>query len=236
MSSPAAPGTLSPAITPPGRTLFALEPLSSGRGTPARLCEHPPMRRALFLLLVVTVTVALAGCGSSGTNVPAAVKAPPQTARLAWEEPYPADGAALVFGVSSFTVTRTGWVARISVENRSQVGWSVGDPRDVAARAFGVLLFPNDDLDELERRNRSNDLPAIRPATSYRPALPVVLRPGASWEGTISAPGALAGGLWVRLSFGPFASVGDPPQGADPRVVWFTDHAHQLVQVRAEPA
>ena len=162
------------------------------------------MRRALFLLLVVTVTVALAGCGSSGTNVPAAVKAPPQTARLAWEEPYPADGAALVFGVSSFTVTRTGWVARISVENRSQVGWSVGDPRDVAARAFGVLLFPNDDLDELERRNRSNDLPAIRPATllpagasGRAPARGELggndLRPGAHWPagsgcGSRSAP------------------------------------------------
>ena len=70
--------------------------------------------------------------------------------------------------------------------------------------AFGVLLFPNDDLDELERRNRDGTLPAIRHATTYAPALPLVLRPGKTWRGTISAPGALAGGLWVRLSFGPF--------------------------------
>jgi hypothetical protein len=193
------------------------------------------MRRALVLCLVAVV-VAVAGCGSSGTPVPTTVKAPPQTARLAWTEPYPADGAALVFGVSSFTVTTDGWTADVSVENRSQVGWEVGDPRRAAQLAFGVLLFPDDDLDELERRNRNGDLPAIRPATSYRPALPLVLRPGKTWKGTIAAPGALAGGLWVRLSFGTFASVGKPPEGAQPQVVWFTDHAHQLDQVASEPA
>jgi hypothetical protein len=194
------------------------------------------MRRALILPFVAAVAVAVAGCGASSTPIPAAVKAPPQTARLDWKETYPTGVVALVFGVSTFTVTRSGWTADISIENRSKVGWTVGDPRDAALRAFGVLLFPNDDLDELERRNRGGDLPAIRHATSYTPALPLVLRPGATWKGTISAPGALAGGLWVRLSFGPLASVGDPPAGAEPVVVWFTDHAHQLDQVSAEAA
>jgi hypothetical protein len=195
------------------------------------------MRRTPAALLLVLVCAAVtAGCGSRNTPVPAVVKAPPQTARLTWEEPYPADGAALVFGVSSFTVTRTGWIADISVENRSQVGWAVGDPKDAAYRAFGVLLFPNGDLKELDRRNRSNDLPTIREATRYEPALPRVLAPGTTWKGTISAPGALAGGLFVRLSFGPFSSVGDPPTGAQSQVIWFTDHAHQLEQVDADPA
>jgi hypothetical protein len=191
------------------------------------------VRRTLILSLV---GLAVAGCGSNNPAVPTTVKAPPQTARLAWEEPYPANGAALVFGVSSFTVTRDGWTANVSVENKSQVGWEVGDPRRAAERTFGVLLFPNDDLGELDRRNRNGDLPAIRPATSYRPALPPVLQPGKTWKGTIAAPGALAGGLWVRLSFGTFASVGKPPEGAQPQVVWFTDHAHQLDQIAADPA
>ncbi len=193
------------------------------------------MRLALALSLVA---VTVAGCGSTNTpvSVPAAVKAPPQTVRLGWEEPYPAGKTALVFGVSSFTVTSGGWTADLSVENTSQVGWAVGDPREAASRAFGVLLFPNDDLGELDRRNRSGDLPALRPATSYIPALPLVLRPGQTWKGTIAAAGALAGGLWVRLSFGPFTSVGKPPEGAQPQVVWFTDHAHRLAEVDAEPA
>lgn len=193
------------------------------------------MRRVLLVFFPL-LAVVVAGCGGSGTAVPTTVKAPPQTARLTWEEQYPAVGAALVFGVSSFTVTRNGWTADVSVENRSRIGWEVGDPRHAVERAFGVLLFPNDDLQELERRNRSRDLPAIRPATSYRPALPLVLRPGKTWRGTISAPGALAGGLWVRLAFGTFTSVGAPPLGAQPQVVWFTDHAHRLDQVAGEPA
>jgi hypothetical protein len=197
------------------------------------------MRRTLAIgSLLAGIAVAVAGCGASGTteSVPASVKAPPQTARLGWEELYPAEKPALVFGVSAFTVTRGGWTADIWVENRSQVGWEVGDPRRAADRAFGVLLFPNDDLDELERRNRSGDLPAIRHAATYDPALPLVLRPGKTWRGTISAPGALAGGLWLRLSFGPFASVGEPPEGAASPVVWFTDHAYHLDEVEADPA
>jgi len=191
------------------------------------------MRRALILSFVA---VAVAGCGASSTPVPATVKAPPQTARLGWEETYPVEEAALVFGVSSFTVTRNGWTADVSVENRSTVGWEIGDPRRAVERAFGVLLFPNNDLKELDRRNRQGDLPAIRPATSFTPVLPLVLRPGKTWRGTIAAPGALAGGLWVRLSFGTFVSVGEPPKGAQPQVVWFTDHALELDQVAADPA
>ena len=196
------------------------------------------LRPVAAAVLLALAAVGTAGCAATGTaeSVPATVKAPPQTARLGWQEPYPAEKPALVFGVSSFTVTRTGWTADISIENRSQVGWEVGDPRYTADLAFGVMLFPNDDLDELERRNKSRELPPIRHATTYNPAPPLVLRPGTTWSGTISAPGALAGGLWARLSFGPFVSVGKPPAGADPLVVWFTDHAYHLEEVEAEPA
>jgi hypothetical protein len=149
---------------------------------------------------------------------------------------YPSEKPALVFGVRAFRVTRDGWAADISVENRSDVGWEVGDPRYEAGLQFGVMLFPDDDLEALEDRNRRGDLPGIRQATSYRPALPSVLRPGSTWRGTISAPGALAGGLWVRISFGPFVSTSSPPAGTASPVVWFTDHAYRLTEVSAEPA
>ena len=188
------------------------------------------MRRNLAAGLLCALAAAVSGCGASGSSaVPAVVRAPPQSARLGWEEPYPPTKPALVFGVTSFTVTRTGWFAQIWVENRSKVGWEVGGPRSAAARAFGVLLFPNDDLDELERRNRNGELPAIRDATRYDPVLPVVLQPGKTWRGTISAPGALAGGLWLRISFGPFVSD-NPPDGVLSPVVWFTDHAYHLAE------
>ena len=196
------------------------------------------MRRLRVLPGVVALALLAAGCGSSGgsSTVPTLSKAPPQTAGLDWSEPYPAVKPALVFGVASFTVTPGGWRADISFENRSDVGWEVGDVRYASTLAFGVMLFPNDDQNELERRNRAGTLPAIRPAMTFRPALPDVLRPGATWKGTMSAPGALAGGLWVRISFGPFVALGNAPKGASSQVVWFTDHAHQLEQVSATPA
>jgi len=197
------------------------------------------MRRALPLSLVLALLLlALSGCAGGGAAVPVAVKAGPQTAKLDWIEPYPAKDPALVFKVASFTVTPTGWSAQISVQNTSDIGWGVGGKRYEAELAFGVMLFPNDDQKELEQRNRNKDMPALRAATSYTPALPAVIKAGTTWSGVISAPGALAAGLWVRLSFGPFRAVGDPPNGVSSDFQWFTDHAHQLdeVVVSAQPA
>ncbi|RDI74781.1 hypothetical protein Gocc_1670 [Gaiella occulta] len=183
------------------------------------------MRRMLLLLPAVLLA---AGCGAAAVSVPPAVRAAPQRAVLGWSEQYPAAKPALAFGVTSFAVTETGWSADISFRNRSRVSWQVGDPRRAVERAFGVLLFPDDDITALERRNREGTLPAIRKATVYDPPLPKTIEPGASWRGTISAPGALAAGLWVRLSFGTFTAAGTPPPGAQQRVVWFTDHAYRL--------
>ncbi len=188
------------------------------------------MRRLLLVVaLALLLPVALlAGCGGTAEPFVPATRASPQQAALGWKESYPAERPALVFEVASLRVTRTGWAVDLSVTNRSKVGWDVGDPRFRLERAFGVLLFPTGDLDELERRSREGTLPAIRRATAYAPALPRVLDPGATWSGRISAEGALAAGLWLRVSFGTFTSVGEPPSGMQPRVVWFTDHAYRL--------
>ena len=44
------------------------------------------------------------------------------------------------------------------------------------------------------------------------PALPTSLVPRSTWTGTVSARGALPSGLWVRLVFGAFVSVGAVPE------------------------
>jgi len=188
------------------------------------------------LLLIILAALVTAGCASQAVTVPTTIKAPPQTAGLDWKEWYPSTSPALVFGVSRFTVTRDGWKADISVENTSDIAWIVGDPRFPSYREFGVLLFPNDDLKDLERRTRDGDVPGLRAATSYTPALPETIQQGETWRGTIAAPGALAGGLWVRIAFGPFSADGKPPKGAQTPVVWYTDHAYELVQIQADPA
>lgn len=190
------------------------------------------MRPLLIALLALGVT----GCASNPVTVPATIKAPRQTARLDWKERYPSTNPALVFGVSEFTVTRDGWRADVSVENTSDVTWFVGDPDSPDYREFGVLLFPNDDLEDLERRSRDGDVPGLRAAATSTPALPESIKPGETWRGTIAAPGALAGGLWVRIAFGPFSADGKPPEGAQTPVVWYTDHAYQLEAVQAEAA
>ncbi len=200
------------------------------------------MRRGLTLAsLLAAAALGLAGCGPTGSEatVSTSLAAPPQTARLDWLEPFPAESPALVFGVTSFTVTSSGWSAEISVENRSDIGWKIVDRHAENELRFGLMLLPNDDAKEFDRLNRNLELPTIRPAERYKPALPVVLEQGQTWRGTISASGALAGGRWVRINFGPFASVGEPPKGTPGTVTWITDHAYHLeatAEVAAVPA
>jgi len=197
------------------------------------------MRRGLLIApLLAAAALELAGCATTGepTTVPPRLAAPPQAARLEWLEPYTVDAPALVFGVKAFAVTADGWSADISVENRSDVGWKIVDRSHEDELGFGVMLFPTGNQKDAERLNNSLSLPTIRAATSYEPELPVVLEPGTTWQGTISAPGALAGGLWVRIAFGPFSSVGEPPKGVQSPVNWFTDHTYHLEEVAAVPA
>ncbi|GIU94419.1 MAG: hypothetical protein KatS3mg012_0876 [Gaiellaceae bacterium] len=154
--------------------------------------------------------------------------APPQRGELDWRESYGPSGQQLVFRVEWLEVTRDGWAARIGLENRTSVAYSVGDPRATLDRAFGLMLFSSGELAELERRNAEGNLPRVRAAQDYEPELPAVLEPGAAWEGTISAPGALAAGAWARVVFGALTAVGKVPEGLEEQVVWITDSAYRL--------
>lgn len=154
--------------------------------------------------------------------------ASPQTATLGWRETHGSPAEQLVFSVDSLEVTRSGWRARLSLENDTSVSYEVGDPRSTADRSFGLMLFSSGDLAELERENAGGTLPPVRPAARYEPMLPAILEPGASWTGTISAPGALVAGSWVRVVFGALVSVGEPPEEVGEHVVWITDRAYHL--------
>ena len=188
-------------------------------------------------MVLVALGAALAGFAFSSTadrlrdDVPpsaASVAASPHTAELDWRETHGPEGEQIVFSVESLEVEGGGWSARLSVENRTSIAYEVGDPRATLDRSFGLMLFGSGELEELERRNSSGTLPAIRPAATYEPSLPQVLEPGASWEGTIGASGALAAGSWVRVVFGALIAVGKPPEGLGERIVWITDSAYRL--------
>jgi len=181
------------------------------------------MCRPLFLVAVLL----LAGCG--GTELEPVDEGPPaepQRAELHWRESYPSSGQRLVFAVDSLEVTRKGWSADIAVTNSTRIPFELGAVPDPFA--FGLMLFANDDLAELEKAAETGGLPAPRVATEYDPPPPDVLAPKQTWRATISAPGSLAGGAYVRVSFGPLQAKGDPPEGMQPTVVWITDRSYRL--------
>lgn len=189
------------------------------------------------IIVLIALGAALVGFAISSTanrigeeDSPPLSSAPagPQVAELGWRETYGVEGEQLVFVVESFEVVEGGWSARLALENGTSTAYELGDPRATLDRSFGLMLFSSGDQEELERRNASGTLPAIRSATSYEPSLPQILEPGASWEGTIAASGALAAGSWVRFVFGALVAVGRPPEGLPEHVVWITDEAYRL--------
>jgi hypothetical protein len=184
------------------------------------------MRRPALLLALLVVP--LAACGAESAPVPDVHAAKPQHAALTWQESYGKPGARLVFRVSDFRVTSTGWSAAVDVRNDSRTSYSLGGRKASLDRSFGVMLFRTGDMRELRQRNDARELPSVRSAERFRPALPPLLAAGATWRGTMSAAGSLVAKLWVRVVFGPFVAVGEPPEGLADPVVWITDHTYRL--------
>jgi hypothetical protein len=191
-----------------------------------------PMRRSTLLILiaagaaVVGFTIASAAeriRGSESEPVPSR-PAPAQVAKLDWHEKIGSAGERLEFGWDRFQVVRGGWRAHISVTNDSQVAFELDKPN----RSFGLMLFSSGKHQDLTERNSAGTLPAVRFGISYKPPLPDTLEPKETWEGTMSGPGALAAGSWVRIVFGYFDAVGAAPDIFKGSLLWITDHAYPL--------
>ena len=184
------------------------------------------MRRTVLLF---ALALAVGGCGTAGTGGgPADVvrAAEPQRAELDWREYHPAPtGQRLVFEVSTFAVTAKGWSAGIAVTNHTDLRFEV--ETGPGGYNFGLMLLPTGDLKTVQEANRQGVLPAIRSATTIEPSPPTFLQPGQTWRATMSAPGSLVDGSWVRVVFGTFVAEKGAPEDFK-RVVWFTDHAYHL--------
>jgi hypothetical protein len=181
------------------------------------------MRRPLILAAVLVMT----GCGGAQPEpLGPARAAEPQQVALGWRESYPPSGERLVFTVEKLVVSDEGWSADVSVTNKTRIAFDTGG--DTAASTYGLMLFATGDLGELEDAAGANRLPAVRQARTIEPALPELLRPNETWSATLSAPGSLADGSWVRVSFGPLRAEGDPPPEMEPVVVWITDSAYRV--------
>jgi hypothetical protein len=120
----------------------------------------------------------------------------------------------LSFHVTSLTIGTSGWSAHVSFGNLSKKTVKVGNE-------FAVAFFESPTSENLA------DAAALAPATSFSPARPVVLKPGATWTGTISGTGKLSASrpsLHARVVFGPLSGV----QGQTAPVYWITDHSKTL--------
>jgi hypothetical protein len=182
---------------------------------------------ALGAVLVVLVTLAV-GCTRETAPVPPTVAARPAVYDLGWAEPTPETGPGLVFRVRSFRVTPSGWRAEVAIENRTAIPWEIPSGNEAYQRAFGVMMFATGDLDELDRRNKDGDLPAIREPIRVTPELPSFLDPNTTWSARLDGAGPLPAGRFVRLVFGPLIAVGDAPEGMPATLVWITDSAVEL--------
>jgi hypothetical protein len=179
------------------------------------------MRRPVLLLTALL----LAGCGAAATEqVEPARQAEPQRAELGWRERYPPTGPGLRFRVDMLVIRSAGWSVEIGVTNTTGISFEL----DPSRLQFGLMLFATGDLEELDQASRDGSLPAPRLAARLQPDPPEVLGPGETWRATISAPGALADKSWVRVVFGPFSALDDPPEGMEPVVSWITDRSHRL--------
>ncbi len=184
------------------------------------------MRRPLLLAAVLL----LAGCGSAETTGEGTVElgrpAEPQRVELEWRERYPDSGPGLLFAVDALQVTAEGWSVDIAVTNSTGTPFALG--RQPAELAFGLMLFTNGDVAELDEAARDGGLPTIRRAEAFEPEPPALLPPNATWRAKLSASGSLADGSWVRVSFGPLRAQGEPPEGMESMVFWITDRSHRL--------
>ena len=181
------------------------------------------MRRPLVLAAVLL----LAGCGAGELEQVKPVRAAePRRVELGWRESYPSTGERLIFAVEALEITKRGWSADIAVTNSTAIPFELGALPEPSA--FGLMLFATGNLEELAQAADEGRLPAPRLAARIEPAPPDELAPDRTWRATISAPGSLADGAFVRISFGPFRARGEPPAGMEPTVRWITDRSYRL--------
>ena len=152
----------------------------------------------------------------------ASPRRPSSRARLAGDVRQPGRADRL-HGRRRFASPRTAGTARVGIENRSKVGWEL-DPGATPDGSFGLQLFETGDAKELEHRNKSGTLPAVRrghplptrarcrSSSRRRRGRGASPRRGRSWPAVGHAS-----------SFGTLIAVGKPPEGLGEVVVWITD-------------
>ena len=158
----------------------------------------------------------------------ASVAAGPQTAELGWRETYGRPRRAGSSSRSTGSTSRRPAGARASASRTTprSAGSSrrARRPRDRSACSCSRPATSRSSRSETgtTRCRRSARRRATRPRCQRSSS------PATSWEGEISAPGALVAGSWARVVFGTLVAVGKPPDELEEMVIWITDNAYEL--------
>jgi hypothetical protein len=144
------------------------------------------------------------------------LSAPAATAgRVGWTETAKVDRQSVMrYQVTSVTIGKANWSARVAFSNLSSKSIRVGATR------FGIAFYSD------SKTERLSEAIGFALATKFSATPPKTLKPGASWSGMISGSGSLSadGEVYARIVFGPFSGL--PGEGKS--VVWITDHAKPM--------
>jgi hypothetical protein len=167
-------------------------------------------------------TVLLVGCGAANEVRKPAPPARPRAFELHWVER--AKEPSLVFRVDRIIVRTSGWSAEVSVANTSRDDLQIRRPHRFPGSLFGLVLLETTSAHEL--RGLTADLrkepPFLEPDV-ISPPLPISLRAGTTWRGTLSGSTRLRSGAVVRVIFGRFVRDREPQV-----LTWVTNHAVRL--------
>ena len=152
----------------------------------------------------LSVLALATGCG--GTNPPPAHA---QVAHVNWREagdPHNLLGGPIVYRVQTIRVAPSGWRVTASVVNRTKEPLRIVYAHEPAGHnAFGIRVGEG-----------------AAHALHFKPAVPILLRPGEGWSGEFSGPERLPSGTLVHVQFAQFGTLhGD-------RFTWVTDHAYRV--------
>lgn len=175
---------------------------------PGFLSRHEPSRRTKRVLAGVGVAVAIAGgvaIYTSGSPTQAATLVPPtHTVRVSWTENHTVyvagQNGSVTVRVRKVEFGRRGWRVTGGVTSHMTTPLQIyAGGTDIRQSGFGLTYA--------ERSQGYNTL-VVANASDFRPALPVVLQPGASWNGTWSGIEAIPPGRQFYVGVGVFGPVG----------------------------
>jgi hypothetical protein len=171
---------------------------------------RPRAAAAAAVTALAAAALGSTACGGTNENVSAAR---PQTVEIGAMEFARHHGVGFKLELRRLVVTRDGWRVDARITNATPVTWTVGRPHVRHETKFGLFVAQN--AADLRPRalEASGRLTPPLIADRFRPRLPRIVPPGASWAGSFSGPGPVPRGSFVAVAFGRFTTTATPPGG-----------------------